>query len=70
MPRSWGHKKARLVFVQRNTEIIGAQQALLAYLTQSRSTNCKLVHRVSQISEVANKHVGYQANKQIRHTLI
>ena len=65
------YKEAQLVLVQRNTEIIGAQQqALLEYMTQSRRTNCRLVYRVSQVSEVANKHLGYQGNKQIRHTLI
>ena len=60
-----------MVYVQRSTEIIGAQQqALLACMTQSRSTNWRLVYKVSQVSEVANKHVGYQVNKQTRHTLI
>ena len=46
------------------------QQALLACMTQSRSHCGSTSYRVTHVSDVTNKHVGCQVNKQRLHTLI
>ena len=39
-------------------------------MTQSRSTDWRLVNRVTHVSDVANKHVGCRVNKQRLQKLI